>query len=121
MGYSQTYSCEVEIVDNPEKPWDFDEKKTNWSWNITGSQVLLSNHSAALHIQCLFYKVNKWSYPFQHLTIKEFYMKIIPHRLYGFCVRPSTKVCEGESQRGTTWPLSDNRPWLYYLNPIWIR
>ena len=29
----------------------------------------------------------------QQLLIKEFYMKIIPRRLYGFRVRPTTKVC----------------------------
>lgn len=28
----------------------------------------------------------------KQLSIKEFYMKIIPHRLYGFRVRPSTKI-----------------------------
>lgn len=28
----------------------------------------------------------------KQLTIKEFYMKIIPHRLYGFRVRPTTKI-----------------------------
>jgi len=28
----------------------------------------------------------------KHLSIEDFYIKIIPHRLYGFRVRPSTKI-----------------------------
>ncbi|XP_015774297.1 PREDICTED: apoptosis-resistant E3 ubiquitin protein ligase 1-like, partial [Acropora digitifera] len=31
-------------------------------------------------------------FPLQHLSIKEFYIKIIPRRLYAFRVRPSTKI-----------------------------
>lgn len=68
--------------------------------------------------------VRLFIFPCQQLTIKEFYMKIIPHRLYGFRVRPTTKVSYlAYSEKKKRFPGSSNRSYCassWFLLYLWI-
>ncbi|XP_067031930.1 apoptosis-resistant E3 ubiquitin protein ligase 1-like isoform X2 [Acropora muricata] len=85
---------------NSEEAKQVDENIKNQCWNVwyeayllrhaessqTNGSTLSSNTPPLMRSRVYCYISRK------HLSLKEFYIKIIPRRLYGFRVRPSTKI-----------------------------